>query len=454
MFEPRLNDPALTHAEAHRAHLAALQARYELAMQQHDLDAIVLHSGKPKRHFADDQDASFKSHAHFLHWVPMAGLSDSWLLVRPGERPTLYLYAPDDFWHLSPTLPTPDIAPWAACFEIVHLRKPTLPKRPEGRVALVGEIAELKPEVVSELGALPNPLGLVRQLDEGRVCKSEFEIACLREASLRAARGHLAARRTFMEGGAELDIQLAYLGASRQRESDVPYGNIVGLNEHAAVLHYQHYGLQTPDSRRSLLVDAGASVHGYASDITRSWAGDDALPLYRSLIVGVEALQKRLIARLAPGVDYVELHLEMHRELGELLRELGVVSLPAEEQVAQGITAAFCPHGLGHLLGLQVHDVAGRIPDHTSGEVRHPPEGHPMLRLTRVLETGMAITIEPGCYIIPMLLEPLRNDARGEAINWSLVDALAPHGGVRIEDNLVITADGAENLTRSPDTGL
>ncbi|WP_158773780.1 Xaa-Pro dipeptidase [Cobetia sp. L2A1] len=454
MSDIYLNDPVLTHAAAHRRHLMALQQCYEQAMQQHALDAIVLHSGKPKRHFADDQDATFKSHAHFLHWVPMAGLSDSWLVIRPGERPLLYLYAPDDFWHLSPTLPTPEAAPWSEAFEIIHLRKPALPTRPAGRIALLGEIALLQPDVSEALKADANPAGLLRQLDEGRVCKSEFEIACLEEASLRAAQGHLAARRRFMDGGAELDIQLAYLGASRQRESDVPYGNIVGLNEHAAVLHYQHYALQAPATRHSLLVDAGASVHGYASDITRSWAGDDALPIYRALIEGVDALQKRLITRLAPGLDYVALHLEMHRELGELLRTLGVVSLPAEAQVEQGITAAFCPHGLGHLLGLQVHDVAGRIPDFINGDVRNPPVGHPMLRLTRELQEGMAITIEPGCYIIPMLLEPLRNDARGQAIDWSLVEALAPHGGVRIEDNLVITADGAHNLTRVPATGL
>ena len=114
-----------------------------------------------------------------------------------------------------------------------------------------------------------------------------------------------------------------------------------------------------------------------------------------------------------------------------------------DRAVAEGVTRAFCPHGLGHSLGLQVHDVAGlRHPD---GSPAPAPEHHPALRLTRTLRPGMVVTIEPGLYFIDMLLAPLRNTKL--PINWALVDQLSPCGGIRIEDNVVVTESGFSNVT-------
>ena len=116
---------------------------------------------------------------------------------------------------------------------------------------------------------------------------------------------------------------------------------------------------------------------------------------------------------------------------------------PPEQAVAEGVTRAFCPHGLGHSLGLQVHDVAGlRHPDGTPAPA---PEQHPALRLTRTLRPGMVVTIEPGLYFINMLLAPLRNTDL--PINWRLVDQLFVCGGIRIEDNVAVTESGFANLT-------
>ncbi len=135
----------------------------------------------------------------------------------------------------------------------------------------------------------------------------------------------------------------------------------------------------------------------------------------------------------------------MHRLLGELLVESELVSGSAEAAVEGGITRAFCPHGLGHSLGVQVHDVAGRTT--RDGTPLPPPIQHPALRLTRELEAGMVVTIEPGLYIIPMLLEPLEADPTGRHVNCALVERLAPHGGIRLEDNVAVTTDTARNLT-------
>ncbi|MFD2437409.1 Xaa-Pro dipeptidase [Modicisalibacter luteus] len=300
--------------------------------------------------------------------------------------------------------------------------------------------------VAQRLGGEPNPPALVLALDELRVRKTAYEIDCIGEANRLALAGHQAAYTAFVAGAAELDIQLAYLGASRQRESDVPYQNIVGLNIHAGVLHYQHYDLRSPASYKSLLVDAGRSVSGYASDITRTWSGRDADPRFNALIDSLKAMQQRLIEDIRPGVSFVAVHHLMHQYLGQLLAEHGLVRCSADAAVDTGITRAFCPHGLGHLLGLQVHDVGGRVsPD---GHPLPAPETDPALRLTRELETGMVVTVEPGLYFIRLLLDPLRETATGRHIEWEQVDALSGHGGIRIEDNILVTAEGHENLTR------
>nr|WP_168013184.1 Xaa-Pro dipeptidase [Halomonas salinarum] len=421
------------------AHLQTLMTSYETLLAAHGFDGVLIYSGHPHRHFADDQHASFATYGHFMHWVPLQGLEHSWLLICPGKAPKLQLHAPADFWHLGTELP--DEA-WVAAFSIERVATPAPPRLPAGRFAVLGEVDV---DTAKALGAELNPQTLTQALDEGRVRKSDYEIACLHEANRRAGLGHRAAREAFFDGGAELDIQLAYLGASRQRESDLPYQNIVGVNRHAAVLHYQHYDLTPARSHHSLLVDAGNRFRGYSADITRTWAGGDASDAFAGLIEGVTTIQRNLTKAIAPGISYPALHARMHQELGALLGELGITRCDATSAVEQGITRAFCPHGLGHLLGLQVHDVAGRRA--ADGTELAAPAEHPALRLTRTLEAGMVLTMEPGCYVIPMLLDPLREKAAGGDINWDAVEALAPHGGVRIEDNVLVTNDGSENLT-------
>jgi Xaa-Pro dipeptidase len=115
--------------------------------------------------------------------------------------------------------------------------------------------------------------------------------------------------------------------------------------------------------------------------------------------------------------------------------------------VASGLSAVFYPHGLGHFLGLQTHDVAGLIAD-AAGTPIPRPEGHPFLRLTRKLEAGNVLTIEPGLYFVEPLLRKWRANGDIAAINWDKVEALAPYGGVRIEDNMLVTAGEPRNLTR------
>ncbi|QTF91118.1 Xaa-Pro dipeptidase [Halomonas sp. BM-2019] len=423
------------HRQQHD-HLDRLQQDYARVLAEHRYDGVLLYSGRPARHFGDDQHASFSAYGHFVHWTGQASLAHSWLLVRPGEPPTLYLYAPADFWHLPARLPE---EPWVARFRVELRDTPEPPPLPRGRYAVLGEAS---PAMAQALGAAANPPALVAALDELRVRKSDYEVACLRKANRRALAGHRAARDAFLAGGAELDIQLAYLGAARQRESELPYANIVGVNAHGGVLHYQHYDLEPPGKRHSLLLDGGCRHRGYCADITRTWPGPDAAPEFAPLVEGLTALQQRLIAGLAPGGSFVALQRRLHEGLATLLVEQQLVNASAEAVLESGLTRAFCPHGLGHLLGVQVHDVAGRVD--AEGRPLPPPAEHPSLRLTRELEAGMVVTMEPGLYLIPMLLEAHRH--RPE-VAWRRLEALADHGGIRIEDNVLVTAEGPVNLT-------
>jgi Xaa-Pro dipeptidase len=211
------------------------------------------------------------------------------------------------------------------------------------------------------------------------------------------------------------------------------------------VLHYQHQSLQHPETLRSFLIDAGARVNGYASDITRTFSYDD--PDYAALIARFDELQLSLVAEVRAGVNFADLHLTTHRKLADLLVEIDVAKGSAAALIESGVTAAFYPHGLGHLLGLQVHDMGGFMADDEGTHI-DPPSGHPYLRLTRDLEENQVVTIEPGLYVVDLLLAELAGTPAEKMINNKRVDWLRPFGGMRIEDNVRVTRSGCENLTR------
>ena len=291
-----------------------------------------------------------------------------------------------------------------------------------------------------------NPPHLLTRLHFDRAVKTGYELECMRRASDLGARGHLAALAAFRRGGSEYEAHMCYLEACSQREEEMPYNNIVAYNENSAVLHYQHLERTAPKSLRSFLIDAGAQYRGYASDITRTYAAYPSR--FADLVESLDGAQRALCDEIVAGRDYREVHLSAHRRLGDLMQQIGLTRLPGQAALELGITSVFFPHGIGHLLGLQVHDVGGVMGD-DQGRERQRPEGHPYLRLTRMLEPGVVVTVEPGIYLIDSLLAAAHADSRRVHIDWTVVEELKPFGGIRIEDNVVATASAPENLTRN-----
>jgi Xaa-Pro dipeptidase len=373
--------------------------------------------------------------------VPVVDNPNCFVVYTPGQKPKLLFFQPVDYWYKPAEDPS---GYWVGEFDLHRLgtlenAKAHVPT--SGRVAFVGE---WDPSFGNWGLTNPNPRPLIDRLHYDRAWKTEYEIECLRRATTIGVEGHKAAVDTFRSGGSEWEIHLAYLAATRHAELELPYGNIIAFNEHAAVLHYQQQDRHRPDQVRSFLIDAGATFQGYACDITRTWSqGDDE---FAALIESVDRLQQELCAMIKPGLDYRELHLATHRKVGEVLRKHGLIDLDTDEAVRSGVTSAFFPHGVGHYLGLQVHDVGGFMAD-AAGATIPKPDGHPYLRLTRVVEPGQVFTVEPGIYFIESLLGELRN-RDGKGVDWKKVDAFRKFGGIRIEDDVVVREEGIENLTR------
>jgi Xaa-Pro dipeptidase len=424
-------------------HVRVRRERAERVLAETGFEALLLDSGEPFQYFADDMDAPHHEAPHFAHWTPLAG-PHHLLLVRPGEEPLLVRVAPEDYWYEQAPLGEPF---WKDAFDVREVgtrEEAWAALGPLGRTAYVGD----SPGDAGEHG-LPEdalePAAVIARLDWDRSYKTAYEVACLEEAERMAARGHHAAREVFQAGGSELDIHHAYVAAVGCVDKELPYESIVGLDEKGAILHYT--GKRTVRDGKVLLIDAGARHLGYASDITRTWTTDACDGTFRELVEGMDALQQTLCNNVRPGLPYPELHHMAHVEIGRLLRSTGLVRVDADDAVELGLTRPFIPHGLGHFLGLQVHDVAGhqRSPE---GGTAEPPDLHPFLRTTRTIEEDQVFTIEPGLYFIEMLLRPHREGDTAKHFDWELVDRLTPCGGIRIEDNVLVTADGHRNLTR------
>ena len=425
------------------SHLEQIARRTCRALEACGYSSLLVHSGSPLLIFQDDRTYPFKVHAPFKVWAPLLDAPDSFVYFEPGHRPLLVFHQPEDYWYKPPALPQ---GYWTRHFEIRPCRD-----RDEARRLLPGNlratafVGDSLEEFASWGVGDINPSHLIRHLDFPRASKSPYELACLRQASRLGARGQLAAARAFAAGASEFEIELAFISGCGTREQDLPYNPIIALNEGGSVLHYQVLETSRPPERHSLLIDAGAEFAGYACDITRTHSHRD--PDFTALIARMDRMQQALCSGIKAGVDWRDVQLETHRLLGDLLREADLTTCDSDEAVATGVTGVFMPHGIGHLLGLEVHDVGGFMRSPDGGDIPRP-DGHPYLRLTRVLEEGFVVTMEPGLYFIPQLLEAARGDGRSRLINWRRVDSLRRFGGIRVEDDIAVTATGHENLTR------
>ncbi len=424
----------------YRDHLRQVTARADHALAGTSYDGLIVGSGSLRYFYLDDSTYPFRTNPRYRAWLPDTS-PDSFVVYRPGNRPKLVFYQPDDYWYLPPADPQ---GYWVDSFDLAIVRNPDELRQHVGGKARWAILAEHAP-ATDGLGDY-DPPAVAARLDFARAVKTPYEIACMALATAAGVRAHQAAEAGFRSGASEYEIHLAYCRAAGAREEELPYNNIIAFDTHAAVLHYQVLDRSRPPGVKSFLIDAGAQHAGYACDITRTYAATKGE--FQALIDAVDAAQLKLAELVRPGTDYRDIQLAAHRAIGSILVDHKLVSGSAEAAVESGVTAVFFPHGIGHLLGIMVHDAGGFMASAEGGTLAKP-DGHPYLRLTRPLEAGFVVTIEPGIYFIDSLLAQAKGGARGRAIDWKKVDALRPYGGVRIEDNVVAQPAGApRNLTR------
>jgi len=289
------------------------------------------------------------------------------------------------------------------------------------------------------------PTSVREVFKHARRSKDEVERSALRRAAACTAKGYAIIRAHLTPGVTERALQIELEAAfQRAGASGTGYGSIVGSGPNAAVLHFE------PGSRAFregdfVLVDAGARVGRYVCDVTRTFVvGHRPTPFQRDLHRLVVEVEERAIGRCRPGTEWKDVHLQAAVQITAGLVDLGLMIGNAESLVEREAHTLFFPHGLGHLVGLGVRDASGTLP----GRPKDPRPCLQTLRTDLPLAEGYVITVEPGIYFIPALLQdPGRRQRFHDCVDWVHADSLIGIGGVRIEDNVLVTAGDPEVLT-------
>jgi Xaa-Pro aminopeptidase len=285
---------------------------------------------------------------------------------------------------------------------------------------------------------------LRRALSHVRRPKDAVELERMRIAE-RATSAAFAAVVPLLEAGtSEREVQIELEAAAfRNGGEAMAYDTIIGSGPNSAVLHFAP-GSRRLRSRELVLIDAGAEYRGYASDITRTYPVGGALSSgQRELHSLVHAAELTAIEQCKVDTEWRDVHLIAARVIAEGLVAAGFLHGQPDALIESGAVGLFFPHGVGHLIGLGVRDAGGPLP----GRQDDPPP-YPNLRIDLPLRTGMVVTVEPGIYFVPALLQDpeRRRRHRGQVV-WDRVDAHLGFGGIRIEDNVLITQDGPVVLT-------
>lgn len=286
---------------------------------------------------------------------------------------------------------------------------------------------------------------LSERLAELRRAKDAGEIAAMRAAVRATAAGHLFALRNVRPGMTEralqVEVEAEFFRAGSPRTA---YGSIVGGGPNGAVLHFSPTARSFRDGEL-VLMDAAAEWEGYAADVTRTFPVSGTFEgAQRDLYALVLHVQQAAIDEVAPGKEYRDLHMAAATRMAAGLADLGILRGSAESLVERDAHAIFFPHGLGHMLGLSTHDAGGCL----AGRTPSDRFGLKWLRADLPLEEGYVVTVEPGVYFIRALLTSPEWRARyRDEVNWPQVDTLLDFGGIRIEDDVLVTSDEADVLS-------
>ncbi|KAI7832909.1 peptidase M24, structural domain-containing protein [Kickxella alabastrina] len=290
---------------------------------------------------------------------------------------------------------------------------------------------------------------LLDAVHEARVFKDDHEIAIMRRANAISSAAHEVLMREAKQGMNEAELRGRFVGlVLAQGCSYEAYGSIVARGRNAAVLHYTKNNMALADASAMVLVDAGGSLSCYASDITRTWPIGAAFSAEcRAIYAVVLAMQKAVIEACAPHRQWQDMHLLACRVAAQGLVELGMLRGDLDDIMARHVVGYFMPHGIGHLIGIDTHDVGG----YPRGTERINAPGLRYLRARREMLPRMAFTVEPGLYFVDAILAEARDTpAVAQHIDFGVVAKYRAVGGVRIEDNIIITETGCDNLTTCP----
>lgn len=453
--------PPIQGSEVFIARRRRLAARLELPA------ALFAGDLSPRNYAANTHP--YRAHSHFLYFTGVAwpgavllGEGDEWeIFANPP--------APDDALWIGPSATWDDLA---AAIGVQAIRP--IAELPDalaafGGVHAVATLPAVHPLSRARQAALfARPWGLHDESRHGAVPLADPDttladamiglrlrhdpaaLAHIREAVAITHQAHLAGMAITSPGRRECEVRAAIEREFTAHGAGPAYGSIVSVA--GEVLHNEH-SHQRMAAGDLLLVDAGAELHGWASDITRTWpVSGEFSPTQRAVYDIVLQANIDAIDRVRPGVRYRDVHLQACRTLTRGLVDLGILRGDIDGLVERGAHALFFPHGVGHLLGLDVHDMEdlGDRAGYAKGRTRSTQFGLSYLRMDRDLSAGMGVTVEPGIYVVPAILK----DPRFAELVRAHVDreALARFSdvrGIRIEDDVVVTDTGAEVLTKA-----
>ncbi|MEO0456415.1 MAG: aminopeptidase P family protein [Cyanobacteria bacterium P01_A01_bin.114] len=428
------------------------QRRQRLA--DHIENPVVLWSGQPSARNFPANVYPFRANSHFLYFAGMP-LTNAAIHLKAGKL-TLFLdeaTPAQALWH-GPSPSRAEVAQTIgadAAFPLAELphhitAAATLPVQDTATAKQQQHLLGRQEDFPQE-----KDLALAKAIVQLRVVHDEGAIAALHKAAAVSVAAHQAGMAATPIAKTEAAVRAAMEQVILAHGMTCAYNSIVTV--HGEVLHNEHYH-HPLNAGELLLADVGAeTATGWASDITRTWPVSGKFsPTQRDLYDVVLAAHDGCIAQAKPDVEYRALHLLACRILAEGLVNLGILKGHPDSLVEQDAHALFFPHGVGHLLGLDVHDMEdlGDLAGYAEGRQRSDRFGLGFLRLDRPLQPGMAVTIEPGFYQVPGILkDPQRREQYRDCVDWDRLAQFADVRGIRIEDDVLITETSCDVITKA-----